>query len=360
MKKNIAAARGEAINHVEIMKSRDNQNFLIIAQKWKLLFPLREREMKETIDFIVFIVLLVNVMLYPAYAEDAPGTPEWMPKLLGMQFDGVYQNMPNYHSPYEGLNSLSFQNGRGEGITQTYGIYLGSQLASRLQVYLDAEWFRGSGIGNGVGLGGYTNGDYVRAGSSNLPQDPYVARLYLRYCQPLSGETEKVERGMDQLPGVQAVGRWEVKAGKLAPTDDFDLNRYANNSRTQFLNYDFLFNTAWDYASDTRGYSYGVVASLFQPRWRLALGIYMEPHTANGAEFDFVDTRELGYNLELTLKPNDGGTVFRLLSYFNEGRLGSYDAALALGRDTGTAPNLLLVEGPGGTKYGFVRRSVRW
>ena len=129
MKKNIAAARGEAINHVEIMKSRDNQNFLIIAQKWKLLFPLREREMKETIDFIVFIVLLVNVMLYPAYAEDAPGTPEWMPKLLGMQFDGVYQNMPNYHSPYEGLNSLSFQNGRGEGITQTYGIVL--DLSSR-------------------------------------------------------------------------------------------------------------------------------------------------------------------------------------------------------------------------------------
>ena len=88
----------------------------------------------------------------------------------------------------------------------------------------------------------------------------------------------------------------------------------------------------------------------FSAAMEIGIRYLYEPHTANGAEFDFVDTRELGYNLELTLKPNNGGTVFRLLSYFNEGRLGSYDAALALGRDTGTAPNLLLVEGPGGTE----------
>ena len=141
--------------------------------------------------------------------------------------------------------------------------------------------------------------------------------------------------------------------GKLALTDDFDQNRYANNCRTQFLNYDFLYNTAWDYAADTRGYSYGFTIALFQPKWRLAFGVYMEPNTANGAEYDYIDTRELGYNLELTLKPNDSGTVIRLLSYLNEAKMGSYDSAIALGRSTGTVPSLLLVEGSGGTKYGF-------
>jgi carbohydrate-selective porin OprB len=79
----------------------------------------------------------------------------------------------------------------------------------------------------------------------------------------------------------------------------------------------------------------------------------MEPNTANGADFDWIDTRELGYNLELTLKPNQAGMIVRLLSYFNEARMGSYDAALALGRATSTTPDLLLVTKPDGTKYGF-------
>src|SRR5271157_664974 len=56
--------------------------------------------------------------------------PEWMPKFLGMQFNGVYQYMPDFHSPYEGPNSLSFREGRNKDFTQTYGLYLGSQLTS--------------------------------------------------------------------------------------------------------------------------------------------------------------------------------------------------------------------------------------
>lgn len=295
-------------------------------------------------------------------ATATPGTPlsaalealpPWFPKVLGMQFNGVYQNVPGFHNPYEGTNSFTTTHGKGRDFTQVYGIYLGSRLTSTLQAYLDTELFRGNGISDGVGLAGFVNGDVIRAGSSDLPKSPYIARLYLRYFMPLSSETEKVERDMGQLPGEQPVRRWEVKVGKLGVADDFDQNRYANNNRTQFLNYDFLYNTAWDYAADTRGYTYGAVTALVQPRWRLALGVYMEPNTANGAKFDSIDTRELGYNMEFTLKPNEAGTVIRLLSYFNEARMGSYDEALALGRATSTSPDLQRVEKQGGTKYGF-------
>ncbi len=306
------------------------------------------RRFLKKYTFLVIIALCAGA----AHSETLP-EPEWAPKLLGMQFNGVYQNVPGFTSPYAGLNTFKTDNGRGVDFTQTYGVYIGSQVVSNLQTYLDIEWFRGNGVSDGVGLGGYINGDVIRAGSSNLPKEPFIARLYLRYVLPLSPETEKIERGMDQLPGYQPVSRWEVKAGKLTLTDDFDLNRYANNSRTQFLNYDFLYNTAWDYASDTRGYSYGIVSALVQPEWRLAFAVFMEPNTGNGADFDFVETRELGYNLELTLKPNDAGTVLHLLTYFNESRMGNYDQALALGRSTSTTPDLLLVEKQGGTKYGF-------
>jgi len=302
----------------------------------------------------------------PAQAESKPsqGTsasapvmeslPTWFPKVLGMQFNGVYQNVPDFHSPYQGPNSFRATGGQDwKDATQTYGLYVGSQLTSTLQAYLDLELFRGNGVSDGVGLAGNVNGDVVRAGSSDLPKTVYIARMYLRYFLPLSSETEKVDRAMDQLPGSQPVSRWEIKAGKLTLTDDFDLNRYANNNRTQFLNYDFLYNTAWDYAADTRGYSYGFVTALYQPKWRLAFGLYMEPNTANGADFDFINMHELGYNLELTLKPNDAGTVIRVLNYFNEARMGNYNAALDLGHATATTPDLLRVEKQGGTKYGF-------
>ncbi len=304
---------------------------------------------RKLLDKSFLSAVLLVAICSAADAETAP-EPDWSPQLLGMQFNGVYQNVPAFPSPYRGLNSFNTTNGEGQDFTQTYGVYLGSQLAPTLQTYLDLEYFRGNGVSDGVGLAGYVNGDVIRAGSSDLPKDPYVARLYIEYILPLSSETEKVERAMDQLPGDQPVARWEVKAGKLSLTDDIDWNRYANNNRTQFLNYDFLYNTAWDYAADTRGYSYGFITALVQPIWKLAFGVCMEPNTANGANFDFIGTRELGYNLELSLNPNDAGTVVRFLSYFNEAKMGNYDAAMALGR---ALPDLALVEKPGGTKYGF-------
>ena len=66
-----------------------------------------------------------------------------------------------------------------------------------------------------------------------------------------------MERAMDQLAGSDYTSRIEIKAGRFAATDDFDVNRYANNTRTQFLNLGFINNTAWDFAADTRGYSNG-------------------------------------------------------------------------------------------------------
>jgi high affinity Mn2+ porin len=197
--------------------------------------------------------------------------PSWKPKLLGAQATGIYQYMPTFHNPYEEDKSLTYDNGLGRQLTQTYGIYFGSQLTKSLQAHLDLEMFRGDGISEGLGLGGYVNGDVIRAGPANLGQDPYLARLYLRYLIPLSEErADPAAPAMGQLPGAEPASRIEIKVGKMAPTDNMDLNRYANNQRTQFLNYTFLYNPAWDYASDTRGYSYGISIALVKPSWRLA------------------------------------------------------------------------------------------
>jgi hypothetical protein len=227
-------------------------------------------------------------------------------------------------------------------------------LTNDLQAYLDTEWFLGPGISNGLGLGGYVNGDVIRAGPANLAEVPYLARLYLRYLIPMSEErTETIERGMDQLPFKEPTSMIEIKAGKMAATDNMDLNRYANNQRTQFLNYAFIFNTAWDYASDTRGYSWGISVALVQPTWRLVWGSYMIPTTSNGYYMDTQIYRARGDNLELTLRPNGFGTVISFLAYLNWGRMGDYGEAMAVARATSTTPDVHAAEKPGHIKYGF-------
>ena len=100
-------------------------------------------------------------------------------------------------------------------------------LARWLQLYLNAELALGQGIG--TGLAGLTNGDVIRQGSVEL------ARAL------------------------------EVKAGKLAASDDFDQNRYANSTRTQFMNWGLWNSSAWDFAADTRGYSWGLVIAWVRP-----------------------------------------------------------------------------------------------
>jgi len=297
-------------------------------------------------------VVLLGTITSPAYAEYLSDMP-WFPKLLSAEFTGIYQNVPSFLSPYEGANSFRTDDGLGHNITQVYGLYFGSQVFSRLQAYLDVEMARGSGISKGVGLGGYVNGIVIKTGTVDLGTGPYLARFYLRYLYPLSSETTKVERAVDQLPGEEPGSRWEIKAGKMSPSDDFDVNRYANSPRTEFFNYAFINNPSWDYASDTRGYSNGFVTALVYPGWKLAYGFFMMPTFANGNIFDGHVFKAQGNNLELDMRPNDVGTVIRLLAYLNQGNMGSYEEALAIGDAISSIPDVRANEKPGRTKYGF-------
>lgn len=280
--------------------------------------------------------------------------PSWVPKLLGTQATGIYENMPSFHSPYRGDNSLRFDHGLGQKFTHSYGIYFGSQITKNLQAYLDIEMFRDNGISHGLGLGGYVNGDLIRAGPANLGQGPYLARLFLRYLIPLSEErNEPAEPAMDQLPSRDPSSRIEIKFGRFALTDDIDLNRYANNPRIQFLNYAFLYNPAWDYPSDTRGYSQGITISLVKPTWRLTFGSFQINTIANGMNLDWRIGKTGGYNLELALKPNKFGTVIRLLGYYNQGNMGRYRDALNIARADSTTPDVIVLDEKIHRKYGF-------
>ena len=272
------------------------------------------------------------------------------PQLLGAQATFIDQHLAPFHALYSGPRSLDSTG--DTKATDTYGVYGGARLGVRLQAYADIELARGAGVSHAMGLGGITNGDVIRQGSANLGQGPYVARVYLRYLIPLGPARDTLARGMDQLPGLEPTARLEVKVGKLAASDDFDQNRYANATRAQFMNWGLFQNTAWDFAADTRGYTWGAMVAWVHPRWSVHVAGFAMPTMANGNEFDGFP-RARGDNVELTLRPGGSGTTVRLLAYENHARMGSYAEALARAAAAHSVPDIAADDRAGRTKVGL-------
>jgi len=287
----------------------------------------------------------------PRPAKGQADSQRWVPHLLGAQVTLTAQHVAPFASPYAGPNSLT---GLGDTqATHTYGVYVGSRLTGRLQAYLDAEMALGAGVGHAVGLGGITNGDVIRQGTANLGRGPYAARVFLRFFVPVGEGRDTVARGMDQLPGVEPTTRLEVKAGKFAASDEFDQNRYANSTRAQFLNWGLFQDTAWDFAADTRGYTWGGMLAWVRPHWTLRVGSFLMPTMANGNVFDLSYGHARGDNIELTLRPGASGTALRFLGYVNHARMGNYAEAIAHGAAVDSVPNIVADDRPGRTKDGF-------
>ena len=284
-------------------------------------------------------------------ATGPPGPTSYWPQIVGAQQTWIRQFQSSLKSPYSGTNSL---NPDGDvAATYTVGVYFGWAISSKLQAYFDVEKFMGSGVSNAVGLAGLTNGDVVREGAVGLKKRFYVARRYLRYMVPLSDTVTAVGRAQDQIAGAEAATRLDFKLGTVSLSDDFDKNRYANTTRTQFMNWSLWNNAAWDFAADTRGFTNGFVAGYISPRWSFKAGVFQMPAQANRQDLDAPLTKARGENYELTLAPKDIGTVVRLLAYRNIARMGVYREALAVAAAAGATPDITTQDRDGRKKYGF-------
>ncbi len=287
-------------------------------------------------------------------SDDSTGTgsARWHPYLLGTQVNVIAQDLRPMRSPYEGPNSLI---ARGDSkVSHAYGVYGGVDAGHGVQAYLDAEMIRGKGISRVVGLAGPTNGDVLRQGTIDLGSGPYVARAFVRYTRSFSGgQRDTLTAAPDQIPGTVSSNRLEVTAGKFAVSDLFDVNRYANTTRQQFMNWSLFQNTAWDFAADTRGYSNGIAIAWIHPGWTIRAGSFQMPHEANGNVFDSDLRRARGDQMELTLTIPRTRTTGRILCYMNHARMGNYAEALAIGASIGQAPDIAADDQPGRKKYGF-------
>jgi carbohydrate-selective porin OprB len=165
-------------------------------------------------------------------------------------------------------------------------------------------------------------------------------------------------RALNQLAGKRPAQRLVVTAGKLSTADIFDVSSYANNTRTQFMNWALINNAAYDWAADTRGYAHGLALEWITPRWAARLGSFQMPKIANGPNLsnDLIHNR--GDQAEAELHPHLIGAeraaaIMRLLAYRNVAHMGIYRDSVDLARRTGATPSITATERTGAAKYGF-------
>jgi high affinity Mn2+ porin len=267
-----------------------------------------------------------------------------------------------FHSPYEGTNSFI---GRGEYKTSLLGtLYLAAQVRRDPKTETDAvfnlESAGGRGLSEALGLAGFTNLDVVR--NPNLGPVPYVARAQLHQTIGFTDKLIESPRTPFSLATEVPERRLEFYVGKMSLPDYFDINSIGSDSHLQFMNWTVDNNGAWDYAADTRGYTYAAVAEYDDKIWSARYAVALMPTVANGIDLVWNLRQASGQNMEFELRksllgnllPPDRKGVVRVLSYVNHAHMGLYrDANKAFLAGEGTRPIIQNVEKYGEVKYGF-------
>jgi high affinity Mn2+ porin len=278
---------------------------------------------------------------------------------IGGQANIIFQAHPPFHSPYQGANSLL---PRGEYKTSLIGtLYLGLQphrnLRYNTDLIYDEESAGGRGMSEALGTAGEPNLDVVR--NPSLGSTPYLARMVVHQTIGFTREMVDADRDITKLSLATKVPmrRLDLFLGKMTVPDIFDQNSVATDSHLQFTNWTVDNNGAWDYAANTRGYTYAAIAEYDDRTWSVRYAIATMPTVANGIDLDYALRRANGQNVEFELRPSlmtKRKTVVRVLSYVNHAHMGNYRQAVQQYlAHTVTTPNILLSERNGAVKYGF-------
>jgi high affinity Mn2+ porin len=287
---------------------------------------------------------------------------ETAPYLITGQTNIIFQGHGPFHSPYEGPNSLL---SRGEYKTSLLGtLFLGAQLNRNpkynTEAILDIESAGGRGISEALGLAGFTNLDVVR--NPNLGSTPYIARVQIHQTLGLTNKLVDSDRTPNSLATQVPERRFQLYVGKMSLPDYFDINTVGSDSHLQFLNWTIDNNGAWDYAADTRGYTYAAILEYDDKNWSARYGFAAMPVTANGIDLDWAFPRASGQNMEFELRerllgplvaPDRKGTL-RVLSFVNHANMGLYrDAVKAYLAGQTPTPNIVAQRKLSSVKYGF-------
>lgn len=261
------------------------------------------------------------------------------------QYHGIFR------SPYSG--GFSLQNTIERRVSLTTTLFFGLRLEKNTYLYFDPEIAGGKGFSGVNGLANASNGELPRVASAT--PKPYLARLYILHDFGFGGEKESFEGEENQLAGQRPMKRYTVTAGRFTVTDFFDNNRYSHDPRTQFMGWGVMFNGAWDYPADVRGYTWGWVHEFHTRNWSIRYGSAAMPRVANGLRLDRRLFRNRGdmFEGEYRYSARTHPGAIRLLHYQNRANAGIYSDAVRQASLDGGAPDITATRRNGTLKFGF-------
>jgi high affinity Mn2+ porin len=285
-----------------------------------------------------------------AAAQDSPADQPSERWNLFFQATSIGDYHPSFPALYSGEHSLQSYAEHDVSLTST--LYLGFRLPGDTRIYVDPEVAGGRGFSGVNGVANSPNGELPRVASAT--PKPYLARAYITHDFGFGSAREELSSEANQLSGSRPMTRYSVTVGRFTVTDFFDNNRYTHDPRTQFMGWGIMYNGAWDYPADVRGYTWGWMHEFHTRRWAVRYASAGEPRVANGLRFDRRVLVNRGDMFEGEIRYRDGdypGTL-RLLGYVNHADAGNYGEALRLSQQTGSVPDVTATRRNGTLKYG--------
>ena len=284
----------------------------------------------------------------PSASEANQAQERWN---LFYQATSIGQYHGTFRSPYAGPFSL--QNYQERDVSLTTTLFLGLRLDNNTTLYFNPEIAGGKGFSGVNGLANASNGELPRVASAT--PKPYLARLYMSHDFGFGSEKEAVESGVNQLAGERPLNRYTITAGRFTLTDFFDNNRYTHDPRTQFMGWGVMYNGAWDYPADVRGYTWGWVHDLHLKNWSFRYASAAMPRVANGLRLDRRLFRNRGdvFEGEYRYTVNQHPGALRILYYRNHANAGTYAEAIRGAELSDERPKVTDSRRNGTLKYGF-------
>ncbi len=269
---------------------------------------------------------------------------------LFYQATSIGQYHGTFHSPYSDAFSLQDYPERDVSLTTT--LYFGLRLDQNTQLYFNPEIAGGRGFSGVNGLANSSNGELPRVASAT--PKPYLARLYVSHDFGFGDRKESFESEENQLAGERPIVRYTITVGRFTLTDFFDNNRYSHDPRTQFIGWAVMYNGAWDYPADVRGYTWGWVHEFHTQNWSFRYASAAMPRVANGLRFDRRILRDRGdvFEAEYRYLVRKHPGAVRLTPYLNHADAGTYADAIRQSQQTGGVPDITASRRPGTLKYG--------
>ena len=243
------------------------------------------------------------------------------------QVTAITQMHGEFSSPYSGKNS--FVSSEPSATSYTLTLYLAKRFLKDTEFYLDPELAGGSGLSQTLGIAGYPNGEIYRVDSPNAKWN--LSRLLVKRIFNIGEEKENSDASLTQLAGSVAVQSFTFIAGRFALNDYIDNNTYSHDPRIQFMNWALMDFGAWDYAADTRGFTWGILLEYNEKNWAVRYALAMVPGDANQVTFDskFPDARGDNLEFETRYKVSDHPGVARILAFSNRAHMGSYQQSVS-------------------------------